>query len=170
MAFHAFSREDTSCEQAWRQAAPAQLRLPRWLHGGQEDTPQPGLHPKPVLPSGAGGGTQRERPCPARDGFWCSPGAVLTPRLFPGLHLTEKMWRSFSPVWCVTLASPGCISKAASAPWFALLRSLGSLICNTRRCLSSSGSPCASVPVPIQPAPALPTCFCHKAFMQKYFS
>lgn len=98
MAFHAFSGEDTSCEQAWRQAAPAQLRLPCWLHGGQEDTPQPGLHPKPVLPSGAGGGTQRERPCPARDGFWRSPGAVLTPRLFLGLHLTEKMWRSFSPV------------------------------------------------------------------------
>lgn len=98
MAFHAFSGEDTSCEQAWKQAAPAQLQLPHWLPGGQEDNPQPGLHPKLVLPSGAGGGRQQERACPARDGFWCSPGAGLTSRLFLGLHLTEKMWRSFSPV------------------------------------------------------------------------
>lgn len=99
-------------------------------------------------------------------------GAVLgrcSPPGFSRASILLKRCGGASPQ-CVTLASPGCISKAAPAPWFALLRSLGSLICSTRRCLSSSGSPCASVPVPIQPAPALPTCFCHKAFMQKYFS
>lgn len=74
-------------------------------------------------------------------------GAVLgqgSPPGFSWASILLKRCGGASPQ-CVTLASLGCISKAASAPWFALLRSLGSLIRNTRRCLSSSGSPCASV-------------------------
>lgn len=67
---------------------------------------------------------------------WCCD----TTRLFLGLHLTEKMSvEELLP--SVTLTSLGCIFRAASAPWFTLLCSMGSLIPNTRRCLSSSGSP-----------------------------
>lgn len=77
MAFHALSGEDTSCEQAWGQAAPAQPQLPHRLHGGEEDNPEPGLHPKPVLPSGAPGERRWQRAPPAGDRFWCSPGLVL---------------------------------------------------------------------------------------------
>lgn len=54
---------------------------------------------------------------------WCCD----TVRLFLGLHLTEKIpVEELLP--SVTISSLGCISRAASVPWFALLRSLGSLI------------------------------------------
>lgn len=168
MAFHAFSREDTNCEQEWGQAAPAQPQLPHRLYDGEEDNPEPGLHPKPVLCSGAGGDRQWERACPARDRFWQSPGAVLTPRLFLGLHLLKRcQWRSFSAVCDPHV--PGLHFQSSLSPWFVLLCSLGSLTLHTRHCLSSSGCPCASVSVPVQPAPALPTCFCH-SFSAETFS
>lgn len=89
---------------------PAQ---PHWLHGGEEDNPQPGLHPKPALSSGALGERRWQRACPGRDRFWCSPGVVLTAWLFLGLYLTERM--------SVEAFLPGLHFQSSLCPWFALL-------------------------------------------------
>lgn len=99
-------------------------------------------------------------------------GRVLgrcSPPGFPWASILLKrcQWRSFSAVCDPHV--PGLHFQSSLSPWFVLLCSLGSLTLHTRHCLSSSGCPCASVSVPVQPAPALPTCFCH-SFSAETFS
>lgn len=93
---------------------------------------------------------------------WCCD----TVRLFLGLHLTESGG-----------ASPQCDHLI---PGLHFQSSLGAVVCPAvlpgqpdpqhQALFEQQWIPCASVPLPIQPAPALPTGFCHKALKQKYFS
>lgn len=168
MAFHAFSMEDTSCEQAWGQAAPAQPQLPHCLHGEEEDNLSLAFIPNLCCHLERLGKGSEEGLVQQGTGFgavlgWCSPPGFS----WVSILLKRCQWRSFSPL--CDPQSLGCISTAASAhglpccaPWQPDPQH--------QALLEQQWVPCASVPVPIQPAPALPTCFCHKTWKHKYFS
>lgn len=92
---------------------------------------------------------------------WCCD----TARLFLGLHLTEKIqWRSFSPV-----CDPHIPGLHSQSPVVCPAVLLGQPDPQQQALFEHSWVPLCLC-VSTNPAPALPTCFCHKALKQKYFS
>lgn len=133
MAFHTFSMEDTSCEQAWGQAAPAQPQLPHCLHGGEEDNLSLAFIPNLCCHLERLGKGSEEALVQQGTGFgavlgWCSPPGFS----WVSILLKRCQWRSFSPL--CDPQSLGCISTAASAhglpccaPWAAWPTAPGTL-------------------------------------------